>query len=86
MSSKMQMNLSKASISGRVAMPAIVVRPTRRSTVAVRAESKPGVNTYERIDWVAVGGMENPGSPEVRANIDSGGRLPGGKKKTVRMN
>lgn len=34
-------------------------------------------------DHVAVGGVENPGSPEVFARIDSGGRLPGGKKKTA---
>jgi len=82
--SKMQMNVAKASVSGRVSAPVIVTRSTRRTTVSVRADNKPGVNTYDRINHVSVGGPENPGSPDVNALIDSGGRLPGGKKKTVR--
>lgn len=33
-------------------------------------------------DHVAVGGEDNPGSPEVNAKIDTGGRLPNGDKRT----
>ena len=33
-------------------------------------------------DWVATGGVENPGRSSVLADIQSGGRLPSGQQKT----
>lgn len=81
--SKMQTRFTK-NVSSKRITPSLSSR-SRRATAVVRAEDKrAGVNTADRINFVAVGGLENPGSPEVSARIDSGGRLPGGKKKTVR--
>ncbi|KAG1664779.1 hypothetical protein FOA52_013631 [Chlamydomonas sp. UWO 241] len=53
----------------------------RRTNVVVKAKE----NGYmvKSAGHVATGGEENPGSPEVQAMINSGGRLPGGKKKTA---
>ena len=85
--SMMRSKLSTASVSGRtVSAPCKATRSSRRTTSVVRAEAdkKAGVNV-KATKHVAVGGLENPGSPEVFANIDSGGRLPNGKKKTVRV-
>ncbi|GAX83426.1 hypothetical protein CEUSTIGMA_g10851.t1 [Chlamydomonas eustigma] len=61
-----------------------VVRAARNRVVIVHAESvkQKGV-LVKSSNHVAVGGLDNPGSPEVKARIDSGGRLPGGKKKTA---
>jgi len=55
--------------------------PDSSRNVIVRVKTQNGVNT--KVDGVQVGGEENPGNPEVSANIDSGGRLPGGKKRTA---
>lgn len=62
----------------------VACRPARApaSRMIVRADKTPGVLVKAK-DHVAVGSFENPGSPEVFARIDSGGRLPGGKKKTA---
>ena len=89
MQCKMQSKVAQASVSGRqvAAMPIRAARrPSRSATTVVRAEAekKNGV-LVKSSQHVAVGGLENPGSPDVTANIDSGGRLPGGKKKTVRL-
>ena len=86
MQAKIQMQTkSTASFSGRmVSAPCKAARPSRSTTSVVRAEveKKAGVNV-KATKHIAVGGLENPGSPEVFAQIDSGGRLPNGKKKTV---
>ena len=59
-------------------------RPAARLTVrAMATDNKKSGVLVKAKDHVAVGGMDNPGSPEVRARIDSGGRLPNGKKKTA---
>ncbi len=55
---------------------ALVSRPKRATRVSVFAQEKQNGVLVKANDYVAVGGMENPGNPEVRARIDSGGRLP----------
>eukprot|EP00798_Chlamydomonas_sp_ICE-L_P017888 gene17888-24280_t len=56
---------------------------TSRRTVQVFAEAKVRGKDVKAKDVIATGSEENPGNAAVSANIDSGGRLPGGKKKTA---
>ena len=57
------------------------VRRVRGAAVVRTAVKEAGVDVAAH-DHVAVGGEENPGSPDVRATISTGGRLPSGEKKT----
>mmetsp|Transcript_18536 Transcript_18536/g.55329 ORF Transcript_18536/g.55329 Transcript_18536/m.55329 type:complete len:474 (-) Transcript_18536:760-2181(-) len=65
----------------RAAPPSRVPRGARVNAIS-ESDRKKGVAVKAK-DWVASGSVENPGSPEVIARIDSGGRLPNGKKKTA---
>mmetsp|Transcript_36283 Transcript_36283/g.80753 ORF Transcript_36283/g.80753 Transcript_36283/m.80753 type:complete len:471 (-) Transcript_36283:1012-2424(-) len=81
LSAKLRSAQATRSSCGRRCVAAVRPAVSRRVT-RVFASGQKGVLVKAK-DHVAVGGEENPGSPEVSARIDSGGRLPGGKKKTA---
>jgi hypothetical protein len=82
----MRASTSRASTSRAASVllrsrPVIAPHVQRRTNVVVLAQEN-GV-LVKSAGHTATGGEENPGSPEVSAMINSGGRLPGGKKKTA---